>query len=266
MNAFFASSFAQQDPMYSQYMFNALVVNPAYAGVHDNISASLLSRHQWAGFEGAPNTQTFTAHGPLDFLNIGLGFTFMRDAIGPTSQNVALLDYSYKLQLTETANLSVGLRSALTFFNLELNSLETTDVEGGLTDLNLNNKFLPNFGFGLYYEADDYYIGASAPRILKNKLYADNTNDKSGRLEQHFFVTGGYLFDIDPNVQCQPSVLGKFVDGAPVSVDLSANFIYQQQIWFGGFYRFGDAVGAMFQYVFPIRRFDNAFVCNNSGY
>jgi len=242
------SASAQQDPMFTQYMFNPLSINPAYAGSSDNLYMSLLSRHQWIGFEGAPTTQTVSAHSPLMILNSAVGGTYLHDKIGPTSQNILYLDYAYNLQITENTKLSVGFRGGFSTHNLSLESASTTEVEINSTNSDPAMQIFPNAGCGLYVEKENWYIGLSIPRLLINKIDFGESDTQSNRIEKYYYFTAGYLFKVSENFKIKPTGLIKAVYGAPVSMDVTANFLFKERIWSGIFYRYDQSVGALCKY------------------
>ncbi len=238
---------AQQDPLYSQYMFNTLAFNPAYAGSADVFTVMALSRHQWVGFDGAPATQTFVAHSPLKAENLALGFTAMNDKIGASHQTSAYADIAYRIRTGEDTRLSFGLKGGMNIYQADLASL--TSVEVDPAKVNISGQLLPNFGFGLYWHAPRYYLGASAPKLLENKLDAVNGNVLVTTSEaRHYFLIGGYVMDLSRDIKFKPSFMFRAVEGAPLSLDLNANFLLRDRIWFGAMYRLGNAFGVMGQY------------------
>ncbi|MCG8581530.1 MAG: type IX secretion system membrane protein PorP/SprF [Bacteroidales bacterium] len=243
---------AQQDPMYTQYMFNTLAYNPAYAGTREVLSIMGLSRHQWVGFEGAPSTQTLTAHSAVGD-NVGLGFTIMHDRLDPTRQTGVYFDYAYRLMVTEKSKLSFGIKGGFNFYQNNFSSLSTGNVadDPALSGSDYN-KFLPNFGVGIFYYSDKFYFGASIPKLLENKL--DNGDIEvlgtSGKETRHYFFTSGYVFDLNENVKFKPSILARLTQAAPMSLDINMNFLLKEKLWVGGFYRIESSFGAIVQYQF----------------
>ena len=241
---------AQQDPLYTQYMFNTLAFNPAYAGSRDVLSLMALSRHQWVGFEGAPSTQTLTAHSSVG-KNVGLGFTLLHDKLDPTQQTGVYFDYAYRVKINEKSKLSFGIKGGFNFYRNKLSSLSTGSVgdDPALQGADYS-KFLPNFGFGLYYYSDKFYLGASIPKLLENKL--DNGDiqvlGEGGKESRHYFLTGGYVFNLNEEVKFKPSILARFTQAAPVSMDINLNFLLKEKLWLGGFYRLQNSFGAIAQY------------------
>ncbi|MEQ8582290.1 MAG: type IX secretion system membrane protein PorP/SprF [Marinoscillum sp.] len=235
---------AQQRPMFTQYMFNGLVLNPAYAGSHESISATALSRIQWVGIDGAPVTHTFSIHSPIPDKNIALGAVFSCDRIGVTTQSTLNLSYAYRIQM-RNAMLSMGLQGGLT-------SSKVNYDEIGANDPNLQysgSALLPNFGLGLYLYGKRYYAGISVPTALKNSWAgegdANNADGFSSVEVPHFFGTFGFLVDLSPLVKLKPSVLVKSVGGAPVEFDFNANLILDDKLWIGVSYRSFDALSLL---------------------
>ncbi|MBK6370815.1 MAG: type IX secretion system membrane protein PorP/SprF [Flavobacteriales bacterium] len=240
-------STAQQDPLYSQYMFNTLAFNPAYAGSADVFTVMALSRHQWVGFEGAPATQTILAHSPLKAQNLALGFSAINDKIGPSHQTAAYADCAYRIRTSEDTRLSFGLKGGLSIYQADLASLSTVEVDP--SNVNTAGQLLPNFGFGLYWHSPRYYLGASAPKLLKNELnIASGTVLMPATEARHYFLMGGYVLDLSRDIKFKPAFMFRVVEGAPFSLDVNANFLLRERIWFGAMYRLGNAFGVMGQY------------------
>jgi type IX secretion system PorP/SprF family membrane protein len=238
---------AQQDPMYNQYMFNTLAFNPAYAGSADVFTVMALSRHQWVGFEGAPTTQTLLAHTPLKAQNLAVGFTAITDKIGPSRQTSVYGDFAYRIRTSEETQLSFGLKAGLNMLQADIASLSTVEVDPA--NVNIQGQLLPNFGFGLFWHSETYYLGLSAPKLLENDIGVASTAVLATASERrHYFLIGGYVFDIDRDLKFKPSFMLRTVAGAPLSLDLNANFLLYERIWFGALYRVGNAFGLMGQY------------------
>ena len=236
---------AQQDPMYSQYMFNTLAFNPAYAGSADVFSALLLSRHQWVGFDGAPTTQTLSLHSPLPGDKLALGGNLIHDVAGPAHQNSAFIDVAYRIRMGENTRLAFGLSGGVNFFQADLASLTTVEAEP--TNANISGKALPNFGFGLYLSSPRYYVGLSAPKLLENVIGDDGTVVTNQEF-RHYFLMAGYVVDLSLDVKFKPSIMIRAVEGAPLSMDVNANFLLRDRVWLGAMYRYGSGFGVMAQY------------------
>lgn len=235
---------AQQDPLYSQYMFNTLAFNPAYAGSADVFTAMLLSRHQWVGFHGAPSTQTLSLHSPLPGDKLALGGNLIHDVAGPARQNSAFLDVAYRIRTGTDTRLAFGLSGGVNYFQADLAALETVLPE--THNANISGKVLPNFGFGLYWHAPRYYVGLSAPKLLENKIGGSGTVVTNQEF-RHYFVAGGMVLDFSPDIRFKPAAMLRVVEGAPLSLDINANFLLRDRVWFGALYRWGNALGLMAQ-------------------
>jgi len=238
---------AQQDPLYSQYMFNTLAFNPAYAGSGDVFTVMALSRHQWVGFEGAPATQTILAHSPLRSQNLALGLSVINDKLGPTRQTGVFADFAYRIRTGESSRLAFGLKGGFNSFRADLAGLSTVDPDQANVDI--QGKMLPNFGFGLFWHTPLAYVGVSAPKLLENEtVEATNGLLTTGGEERHYFVMGGYVMDLGRDLKFKPSFMARLVAGAPLSLDVNANFLLRERIWFGAMYRLGNSFGLLGQY------------------
>ena len=241
------AAFAQQDPMYSQYMFNTLAFNPAYAGSADVLSGMILSRHQWVGFAGAPSTQTLTVHSPLPGRALALGGTIIHDVAGPAKQNCAFIDVAYRIRTGEDTRLSFGLKGGINFFQADIAALTTVDPDP--VNASITGKVLPNVGFGLFWHSPRWYVGLSAPKLLENTIGTDG-GVVTNREFRHYFLQAGYVLDLNRDVKFKPSVMARVVQGAPLSLDVNANFLLREKVWFGAMYRVGNGLGVMAQYNF----------------
>ncbi|WP_370087851.1 type IX secretion system membrane protein PorP/SprF [Ekhidna sp.] len=246
---------AQQQTMFTQYMFNGLAINPAYAGSHESISATALARVQWVGIEGAPRTQTFSVHSPIPGKNIGLGAFFAHDELGVTEQNTLYLSYAYRMQMSK-GTLSFGLQGGL-----RSSSINYSDL--GVNDPNLQSNISeasPNFGAGLFYSTERFYAGASIPVMMNNEIGSGDNSDVQSKQIRHFFATAGYVFDLSPVLKLKPSTLIKSVSGAPIEMDINANLIINDLVWFGLSYRSGDSIDLLFDLqINPQLRFGYAY-------
>ncbi|PKQ62329.1 hypothetical protein BZG02_13555 [Labilibaculum filiforme] len=240
---------AQQDPMYTQYMHNPLTVNPAYAGSTDRLSAMFLARDQWVGFDGAPKSRTLTLSAPVTKYNIGAGFSYINDELGPVKQNSLYADFAYKLKISDQGTLSMGIKGGFDMIQINLMNLTLNQQNDDAFSSDFQEDFILNFGLGLYYYTPRFFIGASIPRMLKNSYDNDGVNTTSlGYKERHYFISTGALFDINENLKFKPSILSKIVWNAPLSIDLSANFILKDQLWLGAAYRIDDAMSFLIHY------------------
>jgi type IX secretion system PorP/SprF family membrane protein len=235
--------FAQQDPHYTQYMYNMNLLNPAYAGSNESLSLGFLGRTQWVGLDGAPKTATLTAHSPIG-KNVGLGLSIMVDEIGPVKETNLYADVSYTLQTSDIGKLAFGMKGGLTVQNLGLATLATVAPDVNFTD-NLNRTY-PNIGIGLYYYTDKFYAGASIPNMIESKHFERQGGIISKASEKmHYFITSGYVLKLSETVKFKPSFLTKIVTGAPASLDLSSNFLFNNKLELGVSYRINDSFSGL---------------------
>jgi type IX secretion system PorP/SprF family membrane protein len=248
--------FAQYEPMFTQYSFNEMFINPAYTGSHEALSISGLYRKQWVNIEGAPTTQTLTVHSPFANKKVGLGLTFYNDEIGVTQQTGAYLNYAFRVKMNEST-LSFGLLGGVDGIQERLQEVRTTEGSDKQFMANTNMLFAPNFGFGMYFSTKRYYIGGSVPRFLVNKL---TINQQQGieKIESefemedlHYFFATGYVFDLNPVLKMKPSVMLKTVVNAPIEYDANLAFLFNNTLWVGGGFRSGDAVNGMIA-IYPV--------------
>lgn len=237
------AALAQQDAQYTQYMYNTINVNPAYAGSRGVMSIFGLHRTQWVGLDGAPVTNAASINTPINNSNIGVGLSFVNDKIGPTNENAISADVSYTVKTSETFKLSFGVKGTANLFNLDVNKLNPQDA-GDPQFQNLDNTFTPNIGAGVYFHSDKMYVGLSVPNFFETKRYSDN--DVAINAERmNFYLIAGYVFDLSYNLKFKPALLTKAVEGAPLQVDVSANFLYNDKFMLGAAWRWDASVSAM---------------------
>ncbi|GAA4025307.1 type IX secretion system membrane protein PorP/SprF [Flavobacterium cheonhonense] len=237
------TGFAQQDAQYTQYMYNTININPAYAGSRGVMSIFGLHRTQWVGLDGAPTTNAFSINTPINNSNLGVGVSFVNDKIGPTSDNTISADLSYTIQTSEEFKLSFGIKASGNLFNLDVNRLNPADANDPNLQ-NFNNEFSPNFGAGIYLHSDKMYFGLSVPNFLQDSKYNDN-EVAVFQERMNFYAIGGYVFDISPSVKFKPAFLTKLVTGSPLQVDASANFLFFDKLMLGAAYRWDAAMSAL---------------------
>lgn len=243
--------YAQQEPMYTQYILNQSIINPALAGETNYINIFVLSRHQWLGIEGAPSTQVLGADLPINKSNAGFGTVIISDRLGPIMNNVWYFDYSYRLLLNKKQYIAMGLRGGAAMYSANFSELYAVNADDEFIAEDIQSKIMANFGFGLCYKTENYFVSLSAPKMLKNKLDGNGNQISScSRLNQHFYLIGGYTLQINKDLQIEPALIGKFVGGAPISFDIGTNATFKEIITAGVLYRVGDAVGVLFQYNF----------------
>jgi type IX secretion system PorP/SprF family membrane protein len=241
-------SYAQQDAQYTQYMYNTIAVNPAYAGSRETLSIFGLYRTQWVGLDGAPQTTNFSVNSPVG-KNLGLGVSVVGDKIGPSTENTIAVDFSYSIPLSENYKLSFGIKASGDLLNVDFTKLNIYNPADARFQDNIDNKFSPNIGAGIYLHSDKAYIGFSAPYILESKHYDKSANNSATTFiaseKIHYYGIAGYVFDLSPSLQFKPSVLTKIVQGAPLQLDLSANFLINQKFTAGIAYRWDAAFSAL---------------------
>lgn len=241
---FTVSAKSQQDPQYTQYMYNMNIVNPAYAGSYDALALNFLARSQWVGIDGAPETLTFNTHAPIG-KNVGLGFSVIADKIGPLTEQNIFADFSYTLKMSETANLAFGVKAGVSSINAPLSLLNLTNP-GDLAFANNLNRTLPNFGLGAYYYKEKFYLGLSMPNILQTVHFKrSNGAITKASDKMHYFLTSGYVFDLSNDVKLKPSMLVKGVAGAPLSIDFSGNILFNNNFEAGLSYRLDESFSVL---------------------
>lgn len=236
-------SYAQQDAQYTQYMYNTINVNPAYAGSRGVLSVFGLHRTQWVGLDGAPTTNAFSLNSPIDNSNLGVGLSFVNDKIGPTVENTISADLSYTIRTSETYKLSFGVKGTANLFNLDVTKLNPQNAGDPLLQ-DLNNDFSPNVGAGAYLHSDKLYLGVSVPNFFETKRYDDNDVAVYKERMNLYFI-GGYVFDLTPSLKFKPAFLTKVVEGAPLQLDVSGNFLINEKFVLGAAWRWDAAVSAM---------------------
>ncbi len=234
---------AQQDSQYTQYMYNTVNVNPAYAGSRESLTLFLLHRSQWVGLDGAPVTNNVSAHTPIGDSNFGVGLSFINDRIGPVDENTISADLAYFIQVSSNYKLSVGLKGTANIFNLDVNKLNIYNASDPNFQ-NFNSEFSPNIGAGAYLFSDKTYVGLSVPNFFETNRY--NDNDVSVTKERmHFYLIAGHVFDLSPSIKFKPALLAKAVEGAPLQADITANFLIHEKLTLGAAYRWDSAVSGL---------------------
>ncbi len=239
-------AFAQQDAMFTHYAYNTIAVNSGYAGSRDALTVTLLGRHQWVGFDGAPKTGTLTLHTPLFNEKVGAGLSIISDEIGPTKMTSVYGDFAYKIKFGKKAKLAFGLKAGVNLRSNNLGDINVPDASDP-SFTNIQSDVLPNFGFGLYYSTDRYYIGASIPKLLQNNFTTGVTTGGTNLAseQRHYFLIAGTYINITENVKVKPTTMLKVTAGVPMELDLTAEFIFFDKFWAGPMYRTGDAAGAL---------------------
>jgi type IX secretion system PorP/SprF family membrane protein len=236
-------SYGQQDAQFTQYMYNTIIVNPAYAGSRGALSVFALHRAQWVGLDGAPVTNSVSVNTPFNGSNLGLGVSLINDRIGPTQENTLSVDLSYSIQTSETFKLSFGMKATANIFNIDVAKLAPKDV-GDPSFQSMQNKFSPNIGAGLYFHSDKAYLGFSIPNFIESKRY--DANEVAIFKEKiNYYLIAGYVFDLDEFTKFKPALLTKMVTGAPLQLDVSVNFMFMEKFTVGVAYRWSASLSAM---------------------
>lgn len=247
------SSIAQQDAQYTQYMYNTVAINPAYAGNRGMLSAVALHRSQWVGLDGAPETQSLSVHSPVGLGRLGLGLSIVNDKLGPSSETYFNGDISYTIETGVDSKLSFGLKLGGHVLDVNFNKLNIFDPTDAAFQENIDNRFTPNIGTGVYYHTDKFYAGLSAPNLLRNEHFEPSNNNNNANSfiaaeRIHYYLTTGYVFDINPSLKFKPSTMVKAVAGAPLQVDVTANFLISEKLTLGAAYRLDAAVSGLIGY------------------
>ena len=236
---------SQQNPQYTQYVYNMNVINPAYAGSLDALNLNFLARTQWVGIDGAPETLTLGAHTPLK-KNLGLGLSVIVDKLGPVQEQNIYADVSYTLNLKNNRKLAFGLKAGFTAFNLCLTCLNSTNPETAEFLDRAANKTLPNIGAGLFYYTNKFYLGFAMPNLLETFHFEKTGNQvTNGSEKTHFFLNSGYVYNVSRDVKLKPSMMIKGTQGAPLSIDLSGNVLLYEKFEFGLSYRLTESISAL---------------------
>lgn len=237
--------YSQQDPQYTQYMYNMHIVNPAYAGSEGTLNIGLLHRTQWVGLDGAPKTIVATINAPIK-KNIGMGLSVFADKIGPVKEQNAFVDVSYTIQTSDYGNLAFGLKGGFTFLDAQLSTLDLgDDIPDDVFNNDINDSYA-NFGAGAFYYTDHFYAGLSMPNML-NQFHLNRKGGviSSASEKMHYYLTSGYIFEMNDNLKLKPSVLLKGVEGAPLSIDLAGNVLINNKFELGVSWRIDDSLNAL---------------------
>ncbi len=245
---------AQQDPMYTQYMFNTQTINPAYAGTWESVGFMVLGRQQWTGIEGAPNTYTFTLQAPLKNEKVALGLNIINDEVGYEKRFYVYGDYSYLVKLNEKTNLRMGLKGGFTNYSHNLSAHSILDPEDPSFVGEIETLFKPNFGVGAFLYGQRAYVGFSIPKVVNSKYENNYENFSVAGELRHYFLMAGAVFNMGENIKFKPTMLTKASftaeTGTPLQLDLSGNFLIKDKLWLGAMWRSGDSFGFIAQFLF----------------
>lgn len=241
-------AFAQQDPMYTQYMDNLQIINPGYVGSLEAGRFTLVARNQWVSFSGAPSSRSFSFQTPVKEYKVGVGFSVLTDKIGPLSQTGFYFDYSYFLNLGFKYKLGLGLKGGFNFYRASLTELNTVSPDP-IYSKDIFKNFLPNFGVGAFLYSEDTYFGLSVPKLVENTINReDYATEYVSKEKIHFYLVAGKKFLLNENIQFKAHTMLKVIKNAPLSIDLNAMFGFKEKFWVGGMFRFGDAYGILTQF------------------
>ncbi len=246
---------AQQDAQYTQYMYNTSLFNPAYVGSENFLKISGVYRSQWVGMDGAPETLSLSLNDRIG-KNVGIGGSIISDKIGPSDETIINADFSYTLDFEKTS-LAFGLKASANILNIDFSQLSGSDADTEF-QTNIDNRFTPNVGIGFYYYSNNYYVGLAIPQLLETSHYARNEQQNSYLAKERFhtYFMGGYVFDLSNELKLKPAYLLKVTDGAPLQVDVSANFLFLEKFTLGASYRLNSAISGLAGF----QVFDNVFV------
>lgn len=241
---------AQYDAMFTQYMFNEMFINPAYAGSKDAMAVNLLHRQQWLNFPGRPVTTTFSLHGPLLNNKMGLGISVLNERIGKLNRNLLYASYAYRVKVDKQSTLAFGLNAGIHNQINKLSELKATDVGDIQVSQNTPSMNAPNFGFGVYYNTQKFYAGLSIPRMIDDGFMFDNTGAfqktiKFNVSKFHYYLTAGYVYEVNEDLRIKPQAMIKMVVNAPLQYEVNVNFLIKSMIWAGASYRSGSNVSAI---------------------
>ncbi len=226
------SASAQQLPQFTQYVYNTMSINPAYAGSRETLNVTALHRNQWAGIEGNPTTSTLSIHTPIKFSDLAVGLSYINDNLGFEKTNYVYADISYTVPLSAEVNMAVGLKGGFTNYRLTTPDENDPFFAGGFTEWN------PNMGAGVYISSNKWYVGISSPRILNTDL---NQGEFQALERNSYYAIAGMVFDLSENTKFKPTAILKYTNGAPASYDFTANLLFFEKFWVGASYRFNDA-------------------------
>jgi len=241
----FTSAHAQQDPQYTNYMYNTININPAYAGSRGALSIFGLHRSQWVGLEGAPTTNSFSVNTPIADSKVGLGVSFVNDALGVMDENTLSVDFSYTLDLNNRGSkLSFGLKGSANLLNVAYSDLNKYNPNDPQILNDVQNEFTPNIGAGIYWHTEKSYVGFSVPSFLESTRYNNNIQSTMQQ-KMHYYLMAGHVFEINPMLKFKPAFLLKAVEGAPLQADITGNFLIHDKFTIGGAYRWDAAWSAL---------------------
>lgn len=239
---------AQQDPNYTFYRYNMNLINPAFAGAQETANLSLNVRSQWAGVQGAPETQSLVFGTPVGN-SVGLGLSIINDQTFVENQTSLALDFSYKLKLDDAHDLYFGIKGAFTSYDVNTQGLLTYGIAQDMSLMNIDGRFNPNIGAGIYLKNDSYFISFSIPKILTpDRLEQNDGMARLGMDQIHYYLAGGYDIMLGGSVMLKPTMLVRYVEASPLSVDLTGIVEFNERIDLGAAYRVSESVSGIFMF------------------
>jgi len=233
------AAFGQRDALYSQYMFNQLVINPAYSGSKEEMSMAVIKRCQWVGLDGAPKTLTVSAHTPLRNENIAVGLYVYSDQIGAENDLGVVGSYAYRVKLGK-GKLCFGLQAGVSQVSTDWNKVTVHEEGDAVITARQNTGMKPDANFGVYYYTPKYYLGFSSKHLFETKFSKSDVSNINATLSRHFYAMGGLAIPISDKIVFKPSTLIKYAQNSPVNADLNASFLFNNKIWLGASYRTGN--------------------------
>ena len=242
--------FAQQLPQFSQYLLNKYVINPASAGTENYFLGQTNYRNQWSGIRDAPRTHILSVNGPLQHKKMGIGGYIFTDITGPTRRSGINFSYSYHFQVNDDINISLAVNAGILNFSIDGTEILFESNGDELFSPTEEDGINPDAGFSFYVYAEDYFFGASAPQLIRNELdFKNSLQNPSGRLANHYFIMGGYTYELNSQIDLKPSFLMKYVKPTPIQYEFTLRGVYQDMAWLGFSYRKSDAIGILAGYV-----------------
>ena len=239
---------AQQNPLFTQYMFNGLVINPAYSGSHESMTTTFAVRSQWTGLKGAPQTQVASVHSPLKLSRSAAGAVLVHDEVSVVNQYMAYGTYAYRIPVSKTGKLAVGGQAGVTYYQANLSELNilTSNGQPDPTFHQNESRLMPNLGIGIYYYSKKSYVGLSLPTLINNRWNNQDAYTQA-RQKRHYFLSAGHVFPLGPGLKFKPNVLLKWEEGGPFQYDLNANMLIRETVWIGVSYRMEDSVDGLIE-------------------
>jgi len=228
-------------------MFNGLLINPAYTGSHESMAFTAATRSQWTDLEGAPQTEIFTIHSPINFSRSSAGIFLTLDQLGPSRQYMVYGTYAYRFPISNKGKIALGSQIGVTYYETNYRDLNIVTRDNNIdpTFQENNQRYLPNVGLGAYFYDDRLYVGLSTPGLIGNKFNEDNYLELATQ-KRHYFLTAGYVFDLNQHLKLKPNLLMKWVENGAFQYTINTNLLIKQIVWVGLSYRMDDSVDALF--------------------